>query len=299
MEHPDATVERVCAGIASRQWGVVTRRQLLDAGVTHAEIRRRVVKELLLPVHPGVYRLGHRAPSTEADYLAAVLAAGEGALLAGRAGGYHLGLVPGRAPAPEVVAPRRRRLHGVVTHCSRRTTPDAALWRGIPVTSVAWTLVDLAAVLPPAALARAAHEAGVRHDTGPDDVDRVLHRRPSALGRAELIRVLHGDTPVTMSVLERRFLRLLRNAGLPMPEVNQLAGGRRVDCRWPAHRLTVELDGYRYHRSRQAWERDRRRERDARARGDDFRRYTSGDITEDPRELLAELRRLLLPDRHT
>ena len=83
-----------------------------------------------------------------------------------------------------------------------------------------------------------------------------------------------GEVRVTLSALERRFLARLKAAGLPLPETNRPAGGRRVDCRWPAHRLTVELDSYRYHRSRHAWEQDRRREREARARGDEFRRYT-------------------------
>jgi very-short-patch-repair endonuclease len=71
--------------------------------------------------------------------------------------------------------------------------------------------------------------------------------------------------------------------------------GRRVDCRWPDHRLTVELDSYRYHHSRHAWEQDRRREREARARGDEFRRYTYGDVFESPGRMLAELRDLLPP----
>lgn len=70
-----------------------------------------------------------------------------------------------------------------------------------------------------------------------------------------------------------------------------------MDCRWPEHRLTVELDSYRYHHSRHAWELDRRREREARARGDEFRRYTYGDVFEDPRLMLGELR-LLLPPCH-
>ena len=104
-----------------------------------------------------------------------------------------------------------------------------------------------------------------------------------------------ATTRVTLSTLERRFLARLKAAGLPLPETNRPAGGRRVDCRWPAHRLTVELDGYRYHRSRHAWEQDRRREREARARGDEFRRYTYGDVFEDPRFMLAELRTLLRP----
>jgi len=87
----------------------------------------------------------------------------------------------------------------------------------------------------------------------------------------------------------------LREAGLELPETNRRAGGRRVDCRWPDHRLTVELDSYRYHHSRHAWEQDRRREREARARGDEFRRYTYGDVFESPGRMLAKLRDLLPP----
>jgi hypothetical protein len=105
--------------------------------------------------------------------------------------------------------------------------------------------------------------------------------------------VTNGDVQVTLSVLERAFRRRLEEAGLPLPEMNRAASGRRVDCRWPDHRLTVELDSYRYHRSRHAWEQDRRREREARARGDEFRRYTYGDVVESPRLMLAELCALL------
>jgi very-short-patch-repair endonuclease len=98
---------------------------------------------------------------------------------------------------------------------------------------------------------------------------------------------------VTLSKLESRFLTRARAAGLELPQTNRPAGGRRVDCRWPDRRLTVELDGYRYHHSRHAWEQDRRREREARARGDEFRRYTYGDVFEAPEQMLAELRRLI------
>ena len=98
---------------------------------------------------------------------------------------------------------------------------------------------------------------------------------------------------MTLSKLERAFLTLLREAGLPLPQTNRLASGRRVDCRWPEHGLTVELDSYRFHRTRHAWEQDRRRERDAHRRGDEHRRYTYGDVFEDSRAMLAELRTLL------
>ncbi len=100
---------------------------------------------------------------------------------------------------------------------------------------------------------------------------------------------------MTLSELERIFLQLLREDGLDLPKTNRPAGGRYVDCRWPQHKLTVELDGYRYHNTRHAWERDRRREREAYARGDQFRRFTYGDVTERPAGVLAELRPLLTP----
>ena len=163
----------------------------------------------------------------------------------------------------------------------------------IPVTTVPRTLVDLAAVLTADDLARACHEAGVRHRTTPAMVEAVLARRPRTPGAAKLRRVLRGDVRVTLSRLESRFLEELREDGLDLPETNRPAGGRRVDCRWPDHRLTVELDSYRYHRSRHAWEQDRRREREARARGDEFRRYTYGDVFEQPQLMLSELRVLL------
>jgi hypothetical protein len=155
------------------------------------------------------------------------------------------------------------------------------------------TLVDLAAVLEPDDLARTCHEAGVRYRTTPGQVEAVLGRRPNTPGAGNLRAVMAGDVQVTLSKLERRFLNLLREHNLPLPQTNRVAGARRVDGRWPEQRLTVELDSYRYHHTRHAWEQDRRREREARARGDEFRRYTYGDVVENPRLMLRELRALL------
>jgi hypothetical protein len=118
-------------------------------------------------------------------------------------------------------------------------------------------------------------------------------RFPNARGRRKLERVLHGDVSVSLSRLESRFLELLKEDGLLLPVTNKIAGGRRVDCRWPDHKLTVELDSYRFHNSRYAWERDRLREREARSRGDEFRRYTAMDVFDEPAFMLAELRALL------
>jgi hypothetical protein len=99
---------------------------------------------------------------------------------------------------------------------------------------------------------------------------------------------------VTLSKLDQRFLAVLRANGLPLPLTNRPAGGRRVECRWPERRLTVELDSYRYHQSRHAWEQDRRREREARASGDELRRYTYADVFEEIELMLGQLRSLPL-----
>jgi hypothetical protein len=286
-----STVEATLAKLAARSHGVVTRVQLLAAGVTRDEIDHRLALGALLREHRGVYRVGHRAPSIEARYLAAVWACGEGAVLSGRAAAHLWGLVKGPAPAAEVTTVSERRVHGVITKRSRHT--ERTTHRGIPITTVPRTLVDLAPVLSLDALARACHEAGVIYDTTPRQVEAVLARRPRTKGARNLRGVLIGDVQVTLSELERRFQELLAAAGLPLPETNKRAGGRRVDCRWPDRRLTVELDSYRYHRSRHAWEQDRRREREAHARGDEFRRYTHGDVVESPRLMLAELDALL------
>jgi very-short-patch-repair endonuclease len=265
------------AAIARRAHGVVTRPELLAAGISASGIKRYVTNGLLITQFPGVYRVGHTAPSIEASFMAAVKACGETAFLRNRAAGYLLGLLKRPPPRPEVWTVTERRIKGIDTRRSRRKRNIVRV-KGIPVTSVAETLVDLAAVLTEEELARACHEAGVRYRTTPRQVDAVLPR--NAPGGAKLRAVMRGDTNVTLSQLEREFLKLLRNARIPLPKTNKIAGGKRVDCRWPDQRLTVELDSYRFHNSRYAWEQDRERERQARKRGDEFRRYTWRDITE-------------------
>jgi hypothetical protein len=294
VRHLGNTAERIIARIAGNAKGIVTHEELVAAGVTLGEIRHRLGSGALLPEFNGVYRAGHRAPSVEATYLAAVKACGDDALLCGRAAAYLWGLIKGSPPPPEVLTSTQRRPKGVITRrCRRLWRQDAAVRHGIPATTVARTLVDLAAVLPEDQLARACHEAGVKHRTTPAHVKVVLARRPNSPGAAKIWRIIDGDTPVTLSKLEAGFLKRLREEGLPLPVTNRPAGGRRVDCRWPEHHLTVELNSYRYHRSRHAWESDYQRERDARSRGDEFRRFTWADVFEDSRYMLKELRTLL------
>ena len=261
MEQQIRTVDRKLAELAAGSHGVVTRRELIDAGVTPEEIRKRLAKGTLISIHRGVFRVGHAAPSLEARYLAAVKACGPGGLLAGRAAAHLLHLLRHPPSLPEVLTIRHRRPAGVrVTRCRSIDPRDRTRWRGVPVTNVPRTIVDLAAVLDPPDLARASHEAAVRHRVKPEAIERVLARRHNWPGARELRRVIRSDEPITLSRLESAFIAAVRRARLPLPETNQRVDGRYVDCRWPAHRLTVELDSYRYHDTHHAWEQDRDRE---------------------------------------
>ena len=154
------SVEQRLAGLARRSHGVVTRREVLGSGISAKEIERRLLTGALIAVFRGVYRVGHTAPSLEAHYLAAVKACGHGALLSGRAAAHLWGMLKGHAPPPEVTAPTAKLVKGVKTRKAKRR---GTTWRGIPVTTPAETLIDLAAAVNEPELARACHEAGVRH----------------------------------------------------------------------------------------------------------------------------------------
>jgi hypothetical protein len=144
------TVERKLAELAGRSHGIVTRAELLRAGITHEEIRTRLANGALISLHRGVYRVGHAAPSLEARFTAAVQACGPGSLLCGRAAGYLLYLLKRPPSLPEVLTARHRRPSKVTVHrCRSIDRRDATTWRGVPVTTVPRTLVDLAAVLDP------------------------------------------------------------------------------------------------------------------------------------------------------
>ena len=239
---PQNRTDETISRLAKRTHGVVTRRQLLAAGVTHDQIRTRVARGSLIVIHPGVYRVGHAAPSIEATYMAAVLACGEGALLMGAAAAYLYGLIRDKPPRPVVKTRTERRIEGIETHRTRKRQRGTE-WMGIPITTVPATLIDLSPSMPEPELARVVHEAQVRFRIKPDP------RMPP-----KLKRILLGHVPVTLSELENRFLERLRAEDLPIPVCNRVASEFRVDCRWPAHRLTVELDSYRYHATRHAWE---------------------------------------------
>ena len=127
------------------------------------------------------------------------------------------------------------------------------------------------------------------------------HRGEAFTGAREIIDRVKAEAPIWKKEVEGEDERWvpgtppprLDAAGLPRPNTNRPAGSKRVDCRWPDLALTVELDSYRFHATRHAWEQDRRRDRQARARGDEIRRYTWADVHEDPGPMMRELGALL------
>ena len=271
---------------------MVTRDELRHAGLSERQIDWRLTNKALIPEYEGIYRVGHRAHNLETSYLAAVIACGDGALLSGRAAAYLYGLIKGGAPKPEVTTSTQRRPKGVVCHRTRRVS-DATTYRGIPITTVPRTVVDVAADSTPEELAVIFHHAATRFGVKPHHVEAVLRRRPNAKGASKLRRVISGDTRALLSQLERGFIALLRRHNLPLPKTNIRRGAHWVDCRWDEYNLTVELDSYRFHSTRHALEQDLRRERAGRKRGK-YRHYVWGDVFEEPLATVADLTQLLV-----
>ena len=264
------------AEIGRLQHGRVARRQLLDAGVDAKRVDRWVADGRLRIVHRGVYAIGHTAPSLLADYMAAVLAGGPGAVLSHRAAAYLLKLWRGLAPAPEITvsSTAERSRPGIVIHRVRSLHPrDVCVVEGIPVTVVPRVLLDLAPSLKPADLTRACHEAWVHHRVTPQMIEACIARNPTKPGAAKLRRALGSD--VTLSKLEELFLALLKAHGVPLPRTNLAVNGDKVDCHWEQHGLTVELITFRYHATRYGFESDAERRRRS-----SHVAYTYGDVVE-------------------
>ena len=286
---PDFLIAR----IAGRQHGVITTAQLRAAGLSRDALDARVAKGSLIRVHRGVYRVGHQAPNTQADYLAAVLACGNQAYLAGEACAHNYRVAGGRPTKPEVVAPTAKRHPGVTTRRAKLHPQDTTTYRGIPSLTIPALMVDLAQRLDADALGRISQKADAFFRPTVDAIAAAARRRGPFPGIAMLRELYVGDAPILLSELERLFHLFLAADSLPMPRTNRREAEGFVDCRFTQHRLTVELDSYRFHRSRPAWEASYQRRRAARARGDEFRAYTWFDVAEDQTHMRGELTELL------
>jgi very-short-patch-repair endonuclease len=185
----------------------------------------------------------------------------------------------------------------VRTHRAREIDPrDRTTRHGIQVTSVARTLLDIAATAPARELARSAEGAQIRRLVTGRDLERVLARTDGHRGASALRDLLRraAEPAMTRSEAERRMLALLRAAGLPPSDVNTRVCGHEVDMLWRAERLIVEIDGFEYHRTREAFERDRLRDARLQAAGYRVMRITWRQISQQPEAVVARVAQALV-----
>ena len=266
---------------------MVARRQLTNIGLDRFAIRRRVAAGSLHPLHRGwVYALGLNPLSREGRYLAAVMACGRRAVLSHRSAA-HLWAIRPTATRVEVTVPEvTRELPGIEVHRSRTLTPiDMTVRNGIPVTSVARTLLDLSAVVPAADLDVAIDRAERLGIFDLRAIQDVLDRAKGKKGARALRRAIAAYEPSTQkSRLERRFKGLLETApDIRRPAFNALVDGEtgthEVDAYWEAERLAVQVDGFDFHRTRRDRERDAASDADLELAGLRVTRFTWDDVT--------------------
>lgn len=294
--------DEVIAKLASRQAGVVARRQLLDLGISDGAISRRLGRGSLRALRPGVYAAGHEALASDGRLVAALLAMGSGAVLS-----HHSPLaarsVEGAVATPiQITVPQRRYAQPGI-QLFRGTPPrdEVELVRGlIPATTVPRCLLDLSRTEPAARLRRLVKQCELERLVDPDALAAILGRYPRRQGRRALARIVAGHhlgTGRTRSELEDRFMDFLVERGLPRPERNArvAAGSRRpeVDCVWREARLIVELDGRGTHGTASAFELDRQRDRALVAAGWRVIRVTWLQLERQRDELEADLRAAL------
>lgn len=292
-------LDKRLAVLATRQHGVVSLAQLTELGLTRQAVALRAKAGRLHRVHRGVYAVGHRDLTIKSRWMAAVLACGPGAVLSHRAALALWELRPRPNGPIDVTSPgfgSHRRKPGIRLHGTRLLPPaDVTVVDSIPVTSVARAFLDYARTANSQQI-RTAVEAAERLELFDGRAMTELLDRSPGKATTKLRAVLTEMTdtvPWSRSELERHFLELVREAGLPEPQVNMNVLGDDADFYWPAQRLIVETDSWGFHRSRAQFEEDRRRDTQRALYGLTTIRITQRRIrTERPR-VQAELAALL------
>jgi very-short-patch-repair endonuclease len=287
--------ERALALLAARQHGVISRRQLLDAGLGRRAIGRRVEAGRLRCIHRCVYVFGLRELDPKGEWMAAVLACGDGAVLSHRSAAALWGFTRRVRGPIDVTAARGRRRLGITVHEGSIVDAERARIARISTTSVARTLFDLAEVVDEKQLRRAFEEADRMRLLRVRELEAVCARGHGRRALRPVRRLLEEARypEHTQSWLEDCVLELCREHGLPLPVTGAVVLGREVDAFWPDRKLMVEADSWRFHRHRAAFERDR--ERDAAMQVEGYRviRLTHRRIEREPAKVADQLRRLL------
>jgi hypothetical protein len=291
-------VDALVAGLATRQHGVVARRQLIALGVTGHGVKWRLATGRLHQVHRGVYAVGHMRLTREARWMAAVLAGGKGAVLSHKAAAGLWGLLPAPAKAEVTVARVLRRRDAIVFHFGRLPADEITHHDDVPVTTVARTLLDIAAARNPRLFERALNEAEYRRLYDEVGLSALIARYPDRRGVPLIRSRLANLIGITRLELEECFIAFVDSFALARPELNvplELAPGRwiEVDCLWHDARLIVELDSRAAHATSSRFDSDRERDRLLAVAGWRVVRVTWAHLRDAPERLAADLRRLL------
>jgi very-short-patch-repair endonuclease len=292
---PDAQI----AALAEGQHGVVSRGQLRELGLADEAITKRAARGRLHRVHWGVYAVGHPVLGARGRWMAAVLAAGSRACLSHAAAAALWEMRASAAVIVDVTVPGtggRRRRKGVRVHRARDLAGQTTTHDGIPVTTPARTILDLAATLQTRPLERLLDQAENARLTDVASLAALARAHTGHRGASKLLAVLGTHVPgttLTRSELEERFLELCRAHGLPRPRVNHPVEGRERDFVFVAERLVIEADSWRHHRSREAFENDRRRDAVLLRAGYRTLRVTDRQLTGAPHDVAATLNAVL------
>lgn len=256
------------AEVSERQHGVISRRRLLELGISRSAIRNRRRRGSLIEVWPNVYAVGDLALPERGRLMAAVLTSGAGAVASRRAAAMLWDLRTWKG-WPEVTTPRRQRpKHGLTLHVEVLLPDETTTHEGIPLTTPSRTIFDLAAYESRATVRHMLDRATALGLPLAPPFAKLLDRHRRRPGAAKLRAAIEERAALpgaTLSAFEAEFLPFVKSIGLPVPLVNEplRVGGStfRADFVWPKRALIVELDGHAYHSSRAALERDKRRDR--------------------------------------
>jgi very-short-patch-repair endonuclease len=285
-------LDSLLADLAGRQHAVVKRSQLIAIGFKDDAIASRVKAGWLVRAHRGVLAVGRQPLTLHGRFLAAVFSAGDGAVLSHLSAAVLWNLLPERGPRIDVTVPSARKGGRVViAHRSPLSEEEITVRHGIPVTTPARTILDLAAVVSRREVERAMDEAAyLRLDLS------GLAPRAGRRGGAVISRVLaehQAGTTRTRSEFEERMLALCRRFQLPAPLVNEEIEGYIADFVWLEERVIVETDGWQAHGTRRAFESDRLRDADLIAAQWRPLRLTWTRLTTEEDGVAAQLKRVL------
>jgi very-short-patch-repair endonuclease len=275
------------------QRGLITRDQLLAAGITRGSIEHRLQTGRLHRHLRGVYLVGRPTLEPLARELAAVLYFDGDAALSHASACWLWGFIgePSDVAVTLIGRDARSRPGLRVHRVPKIARQDLRIRHGIPLTAPARSLIDFAADASDDALEQAVAEAVAKRLTSARELQAALARVPGRTGTARVRTLLEAEAEPALveSNPERLLLQLIRQAGLPEPLVNKLFHGFKIDMRWPEHRLALEFDGHRFHGSRAAFERDRRRDQVLAAAGYTVIRVTWRQLIEEPYAVIARL----------